>query len=132
MQSLPKEIVNLLFNEFNYYDLQRCQRVCREWYSPLHMKYLNKVELRSHLAIEKFIASIDQNPKISYLNAVKTIHIDFPYSSPADYRLEQTSIEKLFSQFPNLENVEIRIHTETCKQLTVQHGYMHLHIIDLS
>lgn len=118
LQNLPEEIVSLIFSEFTQRDLQQCQRVCRAWYSPAHVKFLNTVTLPSHLAIEKFNKAIDHNPQTSYLNAVKTIHIDFPYSSPTDYQLERNSIEQLFFRFPNLANVEIQIHAETFKLLS--------------
>lgn len=75
IQSIPDEILLTIFEQLDANDRFQCQKVCRSWYNQGHIAFLNQVDLSTILQVEKFIASIDYNPKPSYLNAVKTIRI---------------------------------------------------------
>lgn len=100
---LPNDVFfTVVFDYLGPDDLLNCQQVCRSWYTPAREKYLKHVKLKGDRAIEKFIATFDENPDQSYLNAVKTMVI-----SSDKMVLDRNSIVKLLFRFRNLEKVQV-------------------------
>lgn len=108
IQKLPEEILRLIFNNSQLNDLQQCQKVCKAWYYPAHVKFLEEIKLCNMLEIDQFIAAIDHNPHKLYLKAVKKINIKV-YPNDESLRL---NVKKLFFRFHNLEQVKLgNLHT---------------------
>lgn len=98
----PEEVLIMIFEYLDASDLKETQQVCHAWYFPAHIQLLKEeIQLRSTLDIQRFIASIDYNPNINYLKAIKTIIIE-NYKDDATVHFDK---EKLFFRFPNLESV---------------------------
>lgn len=104
INNLPEEVLTLIFNlPLIQYEDKKYQYVCRAWYRPAHIKFLQRVSLHQISKVKKFIRSIDCNPDPSYLKAVKEVSVGGIYIP--DPSFDKEALKKLFFRFPNLKRV---------------------------
>lgn len=101
---LPEEILYMIFKKCEHEDLNQFQRVCRSWYIPAHITFLKDVEIPDIPAIQLFIDSIDCNPNLAYLKAVKRIKFK-SFAKACTFQFDDQLNQKLFYRFPNLQKV---------------------------
>lgn len=107
IQNIPEELLLVIFNNLSGRDLIQCEQVCRSWYIPARVKYLNRrVVLKNNSRIKRFITAINRNPNPPFLAAVKGIQT-WTTASTKNWNVTDTVMYNLLFRFPNLESVEI-------------------------
>lgn len=102
--NLPEEVLSMVFVQLSTSDLLQCQRVCPAWYPSAHSLLLRVIKLTTRDSkVQKFISSIDYNPCLKYLQAVKEMHITTTYDSS----YSKGDVYKLLFRFPNLTKVKL-------------------------
>lgn len=102
ISNLTEEILLMIFKHLHVDQMAQLQHVCKAWYLPAHTTLLSTIELEVYHQIRSFIASIDYNPKPSYLKAVKSISFEREYVANDDL----VDLNKLFFRFTNLTEVK--------------------------
>lgn len=115
IKNFPDEVLRVLFEKLNHFDLLQCQKVFSSWYYPAHSALLQKVELEDMAMIRQFIKSINHNPNTYYLNSVQ--ELIFGSSKDISFtEIDSYIVIKLISRFPNLKSITIH-NNENCDPL---------------
>lgn len=101
IQIFPEEVLLNIFSNLPGITLIQCQLVCRSWRLPARVKQFALVNLRDTDRIERFIATINDDPNPRFIAAVKEIRT----YTIRNWHVTNTVIHDLLFRFHNLESV---------------------------